>query len=237
MRSSGPDRSECPLLKCSRVFGSGSIEWLSFITDGCLTARRIVVSTGPGWMKNSLGETETRLRLAFVCAGDPFDLRTWSGTPSYMLEALEEHFDINLVVRDPFPAWFVFVRRVVRRLTAGRHRHWAWSAVPDSLIGRPWTPSRRPTVISCSRSRSRRFARTSFHSAPPCSSPTPRKRCFRTTIPSKKDLLPGSSVRRGSWRRGPSTGQRFVCFPRRGLRPPQLVPTTRTATGQPPPRR
>ncbi|HEY2359018.1 MAG TPA: glycosyltransferase family 4 protein [Phenylobacterium sp.] len=53
-----------------------------------------------------------------------------------MLEALEEHFDINLVVRDPFPAWFVFVRRVVRRLTAGLIDI-MWSPFLTTLIGRP----------------------------------------------------------------------------------------------------
>lgn len=36
-----------------------------------------------------------------------------------MLQALETQFHVTLVVRDPWPAWFTFLRRVVRRLSAG----------------------------------------------------------------------------------------------------------------------
>jgi len=36
-----------------------------------------------------------------------------------MLEALRQHFDMVDVVRQPFPSWFVFLRRVFRRLTGG----------------------------------------------------------------------------------------------------------------------
>ena len=64
-------------------------------------------------------QAEARLRLAFVCAGNPHDLRTWSGTPAHMLQALRPHFDIVDVVSRPFPAWFLLLRRAVRRLTGG----------------------------------------------------------------------------------------------------------------------
>jgi glycosyltransferase involved in cell wall biosynthesis len=36
-----------------------------------------------------------------------------------MLEALRAHFEVVDVVREPFPSWFVFLRRVFRRLTGG----------------------------------------------------------------------------------------------------------------------
>jgi glycosyltransferase involved in cell wall biosynthesis len=70
-------------------------------------------------MTDRSGHADKRLRLAFVCAGNPSDLRTWSGTPSHMLEALRPHFDIVDVVHQPFPGWFVFLRRVLRRLSGG----------------------------------------------------------------------------------------------------------------------
>ena len=34
-----------------------------------------------------------------------------------MLEALQQHFDVVTIIREPFPAWFMFARKVVRRLT------------------------------------------------------------------------------------------------------------------------
>lgn len=70
-------------------------------------------------MTDPSGPATARLRLAFVCAGDPLDVRTWSGTPAHMLQALRPHFDIVDVVTRPFPAWFLLLRRVLRRLTFG----------------------------------------------------------------------------------------------------------------------
>jgi glycosyltransferase involved in cell wall biosynthesis len=70
-------------------------------------------------MTDPSSQAGARLRLAFVCAGDPLDLRTWSGTPAHMLQALRPHFDIVDVVTRPFPGWFLLLRRAVRRLTGG----------------------------------------------------------------------------------------------------------------------
>jgi len=70
-------------------------------------------------MSESSGQERARLRLAFVCAGDPLDVHTWSGTPFHMLEALRPHFEINLIVREVFPRWFMFLRAALRRLTGG----------------------------------------------------------------------------------------------------------------------
>jgi starch synthase len=56
-----------------------------------------------------------------VCGGDPLNVRTWSGTPFHMLEALQRHADVVEVVRKPWPYWFSFARRVVRRISRGRH--------------------------------------------------------------------------------------------------------------------
>ena len=36
-----------------------------------------------------------------------------------MLRALETQFDVVLVVREPWPSWFTFLRRAVRRLSGG----------------------------------------------------------------------------------------------------------------------
>jgi glycosyltransferase involved in cell wall biosynthesis len=70
-------------------------------------------------MTEPSGQAAPRLRLAFICAGDPLDMRTWSGTPAHMLQTLRQHFDIVDVVTEPFPAWFIFLRRALRRLTGG----------------------------------------------------------------------------------------------------------------------
>jgi glycosyltransferase involved in cell wall biosynthesis len=76
-----------------------------------------------------------RLRLAFVCAGDPLDMRTWSGTPAHMLQALRPHFDIVEVVTRPFPGWFLLLRRAVRRLTGGSI-DLMWSKFWTSLVSK-----------------------------------------------------------------------------------------------------
>jgi len=70
-------------------------------------------------MTDRSGPAGKRLRLAFICAGNPCDLRTWSGTPSHMLKALRPHFDVVNVIHEPFPRWFVLLRRAIRRLTRG----------------------------------------------------------------------------------------------------------------------
>lgn len=72
----------------------------------------------------------SRLRLGFVCSGDPLDVRTWSGTPFHMLEALRQHADVVEVIRKPWSSWFHFVRRAMRRLSKGRYDlYWSpfWS--------------------------------------------------------------------------------------------------------------
>jgi glycosyltransferase involved in cell wall biosynthesis len=61
-----------------------------------------------------------RLRLAFVTSADPLNVRTWSGTPYHMLEALRRHADVVEIVREPWSSWFEKPRRAVRRLTRWR---------------------------------------------------------------------------------------------------------------------
>ncbi|MFL5297329.1 MAG: glycosyltransferase family 4 protein [Phenylobacterium sp.] len=71
-----------------------------------------------------------RLRLAYVCSGDPLDVRTWSGTPFHMLEALRRRADIVEVVRKPWSGWFDLGRRALRKLSGGRYDvYWSpfWS--------------------------------------------------------------------------------------------------------------
>lgn len=76
-----------------------------------------------------------RLRLAFVCAGDPLDVLTWSGTPLHMLKALQHEFDVEPIVRQPWAPWFTFVRRMFRALSGGAiDIYWwpAWTALAAS---------------------------------------------------------------------------------------------------------
>ena len=61
-----------------------------------------------------------RLRLGFVCSADPLNVRTWSGTPFHMLQALSKHADVVEVIRKPWSVWFDLPRRVLRRLSKGR---------------------------------------------------------------------------------------------------------------------
>jgi glycosyltransferase involved in cell wall biosynthesis len=75
------------------------------------------------------------LRLAFVCGGDPLNVRTWSGTPFHMLQALKAHADVVEVVRSPWPAWFDLPRRAIRRLSKLRYDFY-WSPFLSGLGGR-----------------------------------------------------------------------------------------------------
>lgn len=63
---------------------------------------------------------DSRPRVGLVCNGNPRDFRTWSGTPSHMLEALEREFCVTVVIQQPWANWFDFARKVCRRLSGGR---------------------------------------------------------------------------------------------------------------------
>lgn len=76
-----------------------------------------------------------RQRIAFICAGDPLEIRTWSGTPHHMLEALRAEFDVVHVVRDPWPRWFSKLRRTLRKIS-GRRIDIYWSPFWTRLAGR-----------------------------------------------------------------------------------------------------
>ena len=60
------------------------------------------------------------MRAAVLTAGDPLDIRTWSGTPYFMTKALQGAFPDLLAVRSPRPPWFQYLRRVTRKATFGR---------------------------------------------------------------------------------------------------------------------
>lgn len=62
------------------------------------------------------------LRIGFLCAHDPYDRSSFSGTPSYMLDALQRLSGVDLRVLGPFrPVPFgAFGRRVMRRLRRWR---------------------------------------------------------------------------------------------------------------------
>jgi glycosyltransferase involved in cell wall biosynthesis len=77
----------------------------------------------------------SKLRLAFLCAGDPLDVLTWSGTPYHMLEALKGEFEVVEPIRRPWPAWFDFARRAVRRLSNGKIDIYWWPALTTLAAG------------------------------------------------------------------------------------------------------
>ena len=68
----------------------------------------------------------SKLRLAFLCAGDPLDVLTWSGTPYHMLQALRGEFEVVEPIRQPWPTWFDFMRRALRRLSGGKVDIYWW---------------------------------------------------------------------------------------------------------------
>ena len=76
-----------------------------------------------------------RLRLAFICGGDPLNVRTWSGTPFHMVEALRAHADIVEIVRRPWPSWFDLPRRIILKLSGGRYDPY-WSRFWTGIGGR-----------------------------------------------------------------------------------------------------
>ncbi len=60
------------------------------------------------------------MRLAVLAVADPLNMRTWSGTPYFMTRILRERFPDLLTVTTPAPVWLHVVRRIARRVTAGR---------------------------------------------------------------------------------------------------------------------
>lgn len=87
------------------------------------------------FVRRSSDPSGGRIRLAFVCAGDPLDVLTWSGTPLHMLTALQREFDVTPIIRRPWAPWSDFVRRATRKLTGGAiDLYWwpGWSAVAAS---------------------------------------------------------------------------------------------------------
>ena len=89
---------------------------------------------------------ESVIRLAFLCAGDPLDVLTWSGTPYHMLEALKREFNVVEVVRQPWPTWFSLTRKVLRRLTAGRVDIYWWPAAARLGAARTIATLKRPDI-------------------------------------------------------------------------------------------
>ncbi len=61
-----------------------------------------------------------RPRVVFFAGGDPLDVSVWSGTPYYALRALEAHFDVVYVERDPFPRGFGWLSRAIFKLSGRR---------------------------------------------------------------------------------------------------------------------
>jgi glycosyltransferase involved in cell wall biosynthesis len=78
---------------------------------------------------------DSPLRAVFIANGDPRDLKTWSGTPRHMLEALEKRVDMRLVVRSLWPRWYRPLGRALK-LLSGRRFEYSWSGWYSGLAGR-----------------------------------------------------------------------------------------------------
>lgn len=78
---------------------------------------------------------DQRPRVAFIAAGDPLEVRTWSGTPYHMLAALRERMDVATIVRQPWSGWFPLLRSAVRKLS-GRRIDLYWSPFWTRLASR-----------------------------------------------------------------------------------------------------
>lgn len=60
------------------------------------------------------------IRAAVLASGDPRDVRSWSGLCVSMVRALEDHFALVHVERQPWPRWHPLLVRAVLKLTGGR---------------------------------------------------------------------------------------------------------------------
>ena len=84
---------------------------------------------------------DDRLKIGFFCAHDPYDRRSFSGTPSYMLDALGRRDDIVLRVLGPYrrgyrgkllSAWRRWRKTPLRGPEAGAVKELDWVIVPVS---------------------------------------------------------------------------------------------------------
>ena len=84
---------------------------------------------------------DDRLKIGFFCAHDPYDRRSFSGTPSYMLDALGRRDDIVLRVLGPYrrgyrgkllSAWRRWRKTPLRGPEAGAVKGLDWVIVPVS---------------------------------------------------------------------------------------------------------
>lgn len=70
---------------------------------------------GPASDDNSLAARP--LRAAFLANGDPRDVNLWSGTPFYMLSALEERVEVTCLIQNPWPSWYRPLGRALKMLS------------------------------------------------------------------------------------------------------------------------
>jgi glycosyltransferase involved in cell wall biosynthesis len=64
--------------------------------------------------------TKSPMSIVVVGAGDPYDVRLFSGTTRSMALALADRFSSVAVIRKPRPFWFGLARRIILRLSSGR---------------------------------------------------------------------------------------------------------------------
>lgn len=69
---------------------------------------------------------KSRTSVAILANGDPRDPNVWSGTPLHMLQALEQQFDVRLVVAERWPRWYRPLGRALKLFSGGRFAY-SWS--------------------------------------------------------------------------------------------------------------
>ncbi len=91
------------------------------------------------------------MRVAFMASGDPLDVHTWSGTPYYMVRALQTLFPDLIVVRKQFPLLFSEFRHRLRWITDGGIDA-LWLPRPAPLAALPYIRylrKQRAEVVVC----------------------------------------------------------------------------------------
>jgi glycosyltransferase involved in cell wall biosynthesis len=90
------------------------------------------------------------LRIAFISSSDPTDVRSFSGTPFHMVQALKGHFPDLDVVRQSRAPWAYRFDRIVGRLTGGRVNPYYWRRLNRfyaARLARRWR-GRRVLVVA-----------------------------------------------------------------------------------------
>lgn len=91
-----------------------------------------------------------KLEIVFISSSDPFDVRAFSGTPFFMVKALQAEFPEMEILRRTRPRWFDKSQRQIQRLSRDTINpyYWKWlNRLFARALARRWR-GRRVLVIS-----------------------------------------------------------------------------------------